>query len=54
MKEQIKALEKELIETHSAYRKADFALRRGFNFQIESLIKKLKGLNMEAKQNDNT
>ena len=42
----IQALEKELIETHSAYRKADFALRKGFNFQIDSIkntLIKLKG-----------
>ena len=50
--EKIRALEQELIDTHSAYRKADYALRKGFNFQIESLKKELIKLNEEVKKND--
>lgn len=42
---QKQALEKELIETHASYVRADNFLRKGYDFHIKALKDKLKSLN---------
>lgn len=44
------ALEKELIEETAAYHKADFALRKGFDFRINAIKNKLNSLNHGGKK----
>ncbi len=41
------SLEKELIETHTAFRKADNFLRKGYDFHIKALTAELKSLSVQ-------
>ncbi len=52
-KEKIKALEKELILEVDSYNRADFALRKGFDFRINAIKEKLKSLNLNNTNNQN-